>query len=117
MTNANLKSQSGQEDALGALCHLLALVANSVLLGFVVPLLIMCISDSQFVKNHAKESLNFQISLIIWAIISAVLCFIMIGFAMLIVLAIAAIVFPILGTIKAASGEPYRYPLIFRFIK
>lgn len=116
MSNSNF-DVSGEERALGTLSHLVALVANSLLLGFAVPIVVMCISDSEFVRNHAKESLNFQISLIIWAVISVLLCLIFIGFFMLVGLAVAAIILPIIASINAASGSPYRYPLIFRFVK
>ncbi len=117
MSGINLIDPTSEERTLAVICHLLSLVATSLLLNIVVPVVIMCISDSPFVKGQAKEALNFQISVIIWALISFVLCFVFVGVPMLIVLAIAAIVLPILAAVSVSSGTAYRYPLTFRFVK
>ncbi|CAN5135291.1 DUF4870 domain-containing protein [soil metagenome] len=114
---SSFEDPTGEERALAIVCHLVPLILASVCLNLLMPIIIMCISDSPFVKNQAKEALNFQISVVIWAIVSFALCFIVIGIPMLIFLAIAAIVLPILATISAYNGTRYRYPLTFRFIK
>lgn len=110
-------SPSSEERALAMMCHIIALIATSCLLNWLVPIVIMVISDSPFVKQQAKESLNFQIIVIIWALISWVLCFFAIGFLMLIAVAIAALVLPIIAAVKVSDGISYRYPLTLRFIK
>lgn len=102
---------------MAVICHLVSLVATSLLLNLVVPIVIMCITESAFVKHQAKEVLNFQISVVLWAIISFVLCFVVVGIPMLIILAIAAIILPICAAISASSGTAYRYPLTFRLVK
>lgn len=113
----NFDGPTGEERALSAICHLVSLVATSILCNIFVPIVIMCISDSPFVKQQAKEALNFQISVVFWALISFAACLIVVGFFMLIVLAVAAIVLPIIATVKVSNGEAYRYPLTFRLIK
>ena len=65
----------------------------------------------------AKESLNFQISVILWALVSWLLCLIVIGIPMLIAVAIAAIVLPIIAAVKVSDGISYRYPLTLRLFK
>ena len=67
--------------------------------------------------DQGKESLNFQISMTIYFIISAILTVILIGIVLLIALAIFDIVVLIIATIKANGGEKYRYPLTIRLIK
>lgn len=87
-------------------------------LNLVIPIVMMCLSGSTpFVKSQAKESLNFQISVVIWAIISLVACLIVVGIFMFIALGICAILMPIIAACSAAGGTDYRYPLIFRFVK
>lgn len=108
---------TGEERGLAVICHLVSLVATSLLCNIFVPIVIMCVSESPFVKKQAKEALNFQISVVFWALISIAACFIFVGFFMLIVLAVAAIVLPIIAAIKVSAGEDYRYPLTFRLIK
>jgi len=72
--------------------------------------------QSQFVADQAKESLNFQISLIIYAIVSGILVLVLIGFLLLAVVFIGGIVLTIIATLKANNGEHYRYPLTIRLI-
>lgn len=98
-----------------------AIAAHLVpLFGFALlgPLVVYLVKkdDDPFVRNHAAEALNFQISLAIYAVISAVLVLLFIGILMLIALAIFAFVFAILAAIKASNGEFYKYPLTIRFV-
>ena len=102
---------------MAVICHLVSLVATGLLCNLVVPIVIMCITDSAFVKHQAKEVLNFQISIVLWAIISALLCFVLVGIPMLIILAIAAIILPIFAAVSVSGGTAYRYPLTFRFVQ
>lgn len=105
----------------GMLSHLTAL---SVFIGIPFgniagPLVIWLIKKDQyaFVDDQGKESLNFQISMTIYAIISAILILIVIGFALLIVVGIIDLIFTIIAAIQANDGKLYRYPLSIRFIK
>lgn len=94
--------------------HLIPLIG----LGFIAPLVIWLMKrdEDPFVGYHAREALNFQISLIIYVIGSIVLMFVIIGFILLPVVMIYALVVMIIAGIKAANGEFYRYPLILRFV-
>ncbi len=98
--------------AIGA--HLGALV-----LGFVAPLVVWLVfkDRSAFLNRHGKEALNFQISLMIYLAVSFVLWLIIIGIVITFGLLIAAVIFMVLATIKAANFEDYRYPATIRFIK
>jgi uncharacterized Tic20 family protein len=89
-----------------------------VALAFICPLVIMLTkgNESPFVRRHAVESLNFQISLYIYAVVCFVLVFVLVGFFLLIALGVFALVAIILATVKAANGEEFRYPLCIRLV-
>ena len=98
--------------------HVGSFVAAWIALGFLCPLVIMLVkgNDSAFIRRHAVESLNFQISLLIYAAVSFALIFALIGFLLLPILGIFALVVIVLATIKAANGEFYKYPLTIRLV-
>jgi uncharacterized Tic20 family protein len=103
------------------ICHLSALsglLGNGI--GFLVgPLLVWLIKreDHAFIDEQGKEAVNFQITMFIILFISAILCFVLIGFLFLIIIAIIMIIFPIIAAIRANDGKHYRYPVSIRFIK
>ncbi len=88
---------------------------GSVLLPLVIWLVYK--DKSEYVNYHAKEALNFQLTMMIGFIVSAILIFIVIGIPLLIVLAIIDLVFCIIAAIRANEGERYRYPYTLRFIQ
>ncbi len=98
--------------------HLGTFVAALVALAFLCPLVVMLTKgqESAFVRRHAVESLNFQISLLIYLAVSAVLILLLIGFLLMIAVGVFALVTVILASIKAANGEEYRYPLCIRLV-
>lgn len=111
--NAEQLEASKEARNLAMLCHLLGIV------GFFAPLVIWLNEKDKykFVDDHGRAALNYQISIIIYYIASCMLCFIIIGFFMLIALAIMHIVFVIMGAVKASNGQPWQYPIAIRFIK
>src|SRR5262245_35839692 len=104
----------------GMLSHLLALVGYFIIpFGNVAaPLIIYLMKkdESPFVADQARESLNFQISVCIYALISGVLVLILIGFLLLAVGGFAGAIFTIIASVNVANGEAYRYPLTVRLI-
>jgi uncharacterized protein len=108
-----LVTPTSDEKTMAILAHILALVA-----WFIAPLVIyLAKKDSPYVTAHAKESLNFQLTMLIGIIISVVLMLVLIGFLLLWLLGIANLVFVIIATIKASENKLYRYPIAIRFIK
>jgi uncharacterized Tic20 family protein len=103
------------------ICHIIALVGllgNGI--GFLLgPLIVWLLTkeDHPFIDEQGKESVNFQITMIIIALVSLVLCLLFIGFLLLWAVGIIMVIFPIIGAMKANEGERYRYPLSIRFIK
>ncbi len=98
----------------------------SALVGFVVPFfghmvgpLIIWLAkrpDSPEIDAHGKESMNFQLSMLIYNIVAGILCIILIGIPILILLHFANIIFVIIASIQAGEGRLYRYPMTIRLI-
>jgi uncharacterized Tic20 family protein len=105
----------------GMIVHLSALVGllgNGI--GFLLgPLAVWLMKreEDPFIDANGKEAVNFQITMMIAAVVSGFLILILVGFVLLFIVAIMAIVFPILAGLKAKEGEVYRYPMTIRFIK
>ena len=103
-----------------SLCHIVALsglIGNGV--GFVLgPLVVWLMKKDEhpFVEEQGKEAINFQITMIIAALVSGILTLIVIGFFLLIAVGIVMIAFPIVAAVKAGKGEHYKYPFTIRFI-
>ena len=103
------------------LCHATALAGFFVpwaghILG---PLIVWLVkrNDSPEIDENGKESLNFQISMLIYNVIAGVLCLVLIGFVILAILHILNLVLVIIASIQASEGKFYRYPLAIRLIK
>jgi uncharacterized protein len=101
------------------LAHLLAFVAAYIALGFLAPLTVLLVFGprSAYVRAHAVESLNFNLSWLVYAVVAVILAFLLIGIPILIALAIAYVVFVIIASVRANNGQLYRYPLTIRFIR
>jgi hypothetical protein len=115
-----LPALSQDEKMWGMLCHLSALAGFAIPFGNIVgPLVVWLIKKDQmpFVDDQGKESLNFQISVTIYLLVSFVLIFVVIGIFLLIAVGIFSLVMIIIAALKANAGEAYQYPLCIRFIK
>ena len=105
----------------GMLAHLSALAGLVLpLFGTVLgPLLVWLArrDDSEFVAAHAKEALNFNISVLLGALACMLLMLVFIGFLLGTALFIAWLVMTLIAAIKASEGHPYRYPFSLRLVK
>lgn len=112
-TNAFTGGQTPTSDerTMAILSHVLTIVA-----GFLAPLIIYLVKkdESKYVAEHAKESLNFQLTVLIACII---LLISVVGWLVIWVVPILALIFEIIATINASDNKIYRYPLSIRMIK
>jgi uncharacterized Tic20 family protein len=100
-------------------CHLGAFAGYIIPFGHIIaPLIIWLIKrdESPLVADQGKESLNFQLSMTLYAIIAGLLIVIFIGFILLFALMIFDVIMVIIATVRANAGEKYRYPLSIRFV-
>lgn len=93
--------------------------------------------SSPFVAEHAREALNFNLSMLLYALVAVAVAFVLVGATVLtlgigliltapagiVLLLVAAaiavtwLVCSLLATVKAWNGEPYRYPLTLRLVR
>jgi len=87
--------------------------------GFITPIVIWQIKKTEMppLDAHGKVVLNWMISQFIYIMVGLALSFIVIGIPILFVAIILGVVFPIIGGIKANSGEVWKYPLSIPFLK
>jgi uncharacterized Tic20 family protein len=108
-----------QERLWGMLAHLLSFVAAYIALGFLAPLIVLMVfgQRSAYVRAHAVESLNFNLTWLLYAVVAVILIFLVVGFVILIALGIAYVVLVIIASVRANNGEFFRYPLTIRFVR
>ena len=103
----------------GMLAHLSALAGLIIpLVGNVVGPLVVSIAradQSSFVGAHAKEALNFNITVTLAAMVCVLLMLVFVGFLLGSALFIAWLVMTLIAAIRASEGAAYRYPFSLRF--
>ena len=102
------------------LCHLSAFAGFFFPFGGIIGPLICWLSrkdESDWVNLNGKNSLNFQLSVILYIVLAVPLCFIIIGIPIVIMLVTLKIICIIIASVKAAKGELFRYPLLIPFIQ
>jgi len=112
--------QTPEQKQMGLFLHLSLLIYTFAFpIGAVAPILIWQLKKDEIpgLEAHGKMVANWMISLAIYFAVSFVLAFVLIGFLGFLAFGIMAIVFPIIGAIKANNGELWEYPLTIKFLK
>jgi uncharacterized Tic20 family protein len=104
-------SVSGDRLGAGA-AHMLPMLG----LSFVGPLIMLMTvgRTSPYVRAHAMEALNFQLTMVIATLVLAVT---LVGILLIPFLWVAAFVLSIVGGVSGLSEGRFRYPLTIRMIK
>lgn len=107
--------------------HITALAGGFVtgIGSWVGPLVIWLIRRDQdpFVADHAREALNFNITMAILVVVAILFGFVTLGIGLIIILPAALVIgvmwfiWSIQATSAASRGEHYRYPLSLRLIR
>ena len=104
---------SAEDKTLAVLTHL-----GGIFFSIIPSLIVWLVKkDSPFVAAHAKEALNFQITLILGFVIAFFLMLVLIGFFLFWVLGVVNLVLCIVAALKASSGEHFSYPLTLRLVQ
>ncbi|XZG69870.1 DUF4870 domain-containing protein [Chitinibacteraceae bacterium HSL-7] len=91
---------------------------GTLIFSFIPPLIVYLIKkDDAFVSDHAKEALNWSITVILASVIGSFLTVILVGFLILGAAWLANLIFCIIAAVKASNGETYRAPFCLRLIK
>lgn len=109
-----------EERTWAMLCHLSALTGFFSVIGwFLGPFLVWQIKKARFpaIAHHGRAALNFQLSVLLYALIATLLIIVAIGVPLLFLLGFFNLVCVILAAVKANQGEPWTYPLALRFLK
>lgn len=87
--------------------------------GIILPLVVYLVKkgDSPRVAGHAREALNFHISLFIYVGICAALFFLVVPPFLIPLIGLFGLVFSIVAAVKSLNGQDYRYPLTLRLVK
>ena len=105
----------------GMLCHATALIGIiGIPFGNIAgPLIIWLLkkNTNTFIDQQGKESLNFQLSMTIYALFAALLFLMKMGMFFLLIIAGINFILVVLASIKALNGESYTYPFKIQFIK
>ena len=114
----NIPSQEVRQWAM--FCHFAAFLGLVFPFGNLLgPLIVWQIKKEldPFVDEQGKEALNFQITYSVAMMVCGLLAWVLIGFPLMLLVGVAALVLTIIAGIKANAGEAYRYPLCWRLIK
>jgi uncharacterized protein len=101
-------------------CHLSAVAGYLIPFGGIIGPLIFWTSrkdNSEWVNQNGRSSMNFQLSMLLYLVLTIPLCIILIGIPILIFLWIFRLVCIVVASIKASHGEVFKYPLSIPFIQ
>jgi uncharacterized protein len=118
---SDLSAPTENERTWAMLAHLSALAGLVMpLIGIVIGPLVVWLArrdESPFVAEHAREALNFNITVLIGAVVCALLMLVFVGFLLGTALFIAWLVMTLVAAIKASEGRTYQYPFSLRLVK
>ncbi|MFW6775482.1 DUF4870 domain-containing protein [Nocardioides sp. CPCC 205120] len=117
-----------EDRAWAVAAHLGALVTAWFAFGFIAPLIVLLVRGrSPFARRHAVESLNFQLSMLLYSVIASIVAILFVivtlGLGVLLLIPLAAVVLLVLlvlvivASMRASAGETYRYPFTLRLIR
>ncbi len=121
------ESASSDERNRAMLAHLLGMLGlvDMFILGLIGTLAVYLTgrNDSEYVADHAREAVNFQLSLLIYAVIAGVTLLMTLGVAIIVIVPLAIglwvvrLIVGIMASVAASKGEYYRYPLCLRLLR
>ncbi|MEO6052073.1 MAG: DUF4870 domain-containing protein [Pyrinomonadaceae bacterium] len=112
--------QTPDQRQMGMFLHLSSLAFALVFpIGIVLPIVLWQTQKEKMpvLDEHGKMVTNWMISATIYGIVSFILMFVLVGFLTGAAVWLMAIIFPIIGGIKANNGEFWDYPLTIKFLK
>lgn len=101
------------------LCHAGILIGYGIPFGNIVISAVIYFSkkeESNIIGKHARESLNFQISFVLFMLLFLFWVFIATGWIFLLIFPAIHIILLLIATKKADDEEFCRYPLTIRFV-
>lgn len=109
---------------IAAIAHLSAFSIFAGIPSFIGPLVIWLLQRDRdtFVAEEAREALNFNLSILLYTLAAIAAMILTLGLGLIVIIPVALVAAPawlvltVLAAIRAADGQPYRYPLTLRLI-
>ena len=102
------------------ICHLSAFAGFFFPFGGIIGPLVFWLSkkdESSWINVNGRAALNFNLSILLYVILALPLCIILVGIPIEMMLGTLKVVCIIIGSIKAAKGEMFTYPLSIPFVQ
>ena len=97
--------------------HLSAFIQFIGIPAFIGPLVVWLIrKDDPYAADQAREALNFNLSILIYLILSFLAIILLVGLILIPLVLIAWFVLTIVAAVNASNGTTYRYPFTIRFV-
>jgi hypothetical protein len=115
---------SSDSRTVAAIGHLSAFAMFLGVPSFIGPLVVWLLSKDRdpFAAGEAREALNFNLSLLLYTVVAIIAMIATLGLGLIIIVPVALVAVPawlvltVLAAVRAADGQPYRYPLTIRLI-
>jgi uncharacterized Tic20 family protein len=89
---------------------------GGIFFGFVPSLLVYLVKNDGWIKDNARNALNWQLTTLVYYGICWALVFVIIGLFLPGLVVALNVVFCLIAAVTTSKGEAYRYPLSFEFI-
>ena len=85
----------------------------------VLPLALLLVQGNEdpTFKASLQEALNFQLSMLVYWVMTLFSMLLLIGFLLALPLALFELICIVMGAVNASAGKPFRYPLTLRFVR
>ncbi|WP_080508294.1 DUF4870 domain-containing protein [Haloparvum sedimenti] len=99
-------ASSADDTSLAAITHILALFT-----WVIGPVIVLVVSEDEFVRENARNAINWQIFMTIYSIIGLVLTLLVVGVFVMLLVGLLDLIFCVVAAVKANDGEAWSYPL------
>lgn len=115
----NIDKPTCREESDGAPIWLPLLHLSGLFILLLPPLAIWVLkkNDVKEIDEHARDVINFQLSMLLYMIPCGIFSILVIPIAILICLGLFSTVIIIINTIKVFNRQPYKYPLAINILK
>lgn len=117
---ASAAAPSKEERDWAVISHLSAMLMYVTAIGgLIAPLVIWMMKRDElpFVDEQAKETINFQISSLLFLGISCVLMWVLIGFLLFPAYLLFHFIITLIAAVKVKEGVHFRYPFCLRLLR
>ena len=112
MNNSTSNRNSESDRLIIVLTHF-----GGIFFGFLPSLLVYLVKNEGWVKENARNALNWQLTSIVYYVISWILMLVLIGLFLQWSVVLFNIIFCVMAAVISSKGEYFKYPLTIEFIK